>query len=59
MTKQEFKNAVSCLKGTLAIEDIEVTEETMHYLRRIADGEDYKAVLEEIKAKYSKGDEII
>ena len=56
MTKQEFYNVISCLKGTLAIEDMEITEETIHYLRRIADGEDYKAVLEEIKAKYTKGE---
>ena len=57
MTKQEFENAVSCLKGTLAVEDMEVTGETMRYLRRIADGEDYRTILEKIKAKYTKGDE--
>lgn len=56
MTKQEFENAVSCLKGTLAVEDMEVTGETMRYLRRIADGEDYRTILEKIKAKYTKGE---
>ena len=54
MTKAEYQKTLSNLKGTLAIEDIELSEETLRNLRRIADGEDYRMVLQEIKDKYTK-----
>ena len=56
MTESEYQKILSNLKGTFTIEDIELSEETMRYLRRIADGEDYRTILEKIKAKYTKGE---
>lgn len=55
MTESEYKKILSNLKGTFAIEGIELSEEILHNLHRIAvDGVDYEMVLKEIKAKYAK-----
>ena len=56
MTESEYQKILSNLKGTFAIEGIELCEETLCNLCRIADGEDYRVMLEEIKAKYTKGE---
>ena len=54
MSRFKIQNALSCVTGTFAVEGIELTETTLQYLRRVADGEDCETILEEIKAKYAK-----
>ena len=55
MTEAEYQKILSNLEGTLAIEDMELSEETLCNLHRIAiDDMDYKVVLQEIKNKYRK-----
>lgn len=54
MIESEYQKILSNLKGTLAIEDMELSEETLRNLRRIANGKDYRTVLQEIKDKYTK-----
>lgn len=57
MTESEYNKILSNLKGTFAIEGIELSEKALHNLHRIAfDGVDYERVLEEIKVKYTKRD---
>lgn len=55
MTESEFQKALKSVKNTIEMEGLEVSDNTIHTLRRIfVDGEDYSKVLDEIIEKYRK-----
>lgn len=55
MTEDNFNRVLANIKGTMAMEGLEISSETEELLRRVCvDGEDYKKVINEIIAKYWK-----
>ena len=55
MTESEFYTALKSVKSTIEMEGLEVSDNTIHTLRRIfVDGEDYSKVLDKIIEKYKK-----
>ena len=55
MTESEFQIVLANIKGTMAMEGLDVSVETEELLRRVCvHGEDYDKVLNEIIEKYKK-----
>ena len=55
MTEDRFNRLLANVRGTMAMEGLELINETEELLRRVCvDGEDCKKVINEVIAKYWK-----
>ena len=55
ITEDSFNRVLANVRGTMAMEGLEISSETEELLRRVCvDGEDCKKVINEIIAKYWK-----
>ena len=53
MKSDKFENNLRSLRGTFAVEDMSISEDSMRNLRRIESGEvSYTVMIEEVKRKY-------